>query len=152
MPHITFEDFVVDESMACLWAEKDQAAIDTWAASKRADFEAGGKMKEKHESSEALEEWISKQGASSKKDSLWLRTNPKVFFDITIDGTAAGRVVMQLRRDKVPKTAENFRCVRPCLYKKETHPLIHRRNAFGFVICNKPFVRHKVESFVECHF
>ena len=35
--------------------------------------------------------------------------NPKVFFDITIGGQAAGRVVMELRADVVPKTAENFR-------------------------------------------
>merc|ERR1712061_443295 len=38
-------------------------------------------------------------------------SNPKVFFDITIGGTAAGRIVMELRADVVPKTAENFRCL-----------------------------------------
>ena len=36
---------------------------------------------------------------------------PQVFFDITLDDEAAGRIVMQLRRDKVPKTAENFRAL-----------------------------------------
>merc|ERR1719240_2552321 len=41
--------------------------------------------------------------------TLKLRGNPKVYFDISLDGTPAGRVVMQLRKDKVPKTAENFR-------------------------------------------
>jgi cyclophilin family peptidyl-prolyl cis-trans isomerase len=35
-------------------------------------------------------------------------SNPKVFFDITIGGTAAGRITMELRNDVVPKTAENF--------------------------------------------
>eukprot|EP00903_Cladosiphon_okamuranus_P006870 g6691.t1 len=35
--------------------------------------------------------------------------NPSVFFDINIGGAAAGRVVMELRADAVPKTAENFR-------------------------------------------
>ncbi|CAM9325609.1 unnamed protein product [Ascophyllum nodosum] len=35
--------------------------------------------------------------------------NPKVFFDIEIDGKAEGRILMQLRSDVVPKTAENFR-------------------------------------------
>jgi len=34
---------------------------------------------------------------------------PIVYFDITIGGTAAGRIEFQLRGDKVPKTAENFR-------------------------------------------
>merc|ERR1712217_48955 len=38
-------------------------------------------------------------------------TNPKVFFDMTLDGTPAGRIVMELRADVTPKTAENFRCL-----------------------------------------
>jgi len=38
-------------------------------------------------------------------------SNPKVFFDISIGGSAAGRIVMELRADAVPKTAENFRCL-----------------------------------------
>ena len=35
--------------------------------------------------------------------------NPKVFFDIALDGRPAGRIVLELRHDIVPKTAENFR-------------------------------------------
>ena len=37
--------------------------------------------------------------------------NPKVFFDITIDGSYVGRIVFELRPDVVPKTAENFRAL-----------------------------------------
>jgi peptidyl-prolyl isomerase E (cyclophilin E) len=37
--------------------------------------------------------------------------NPKVYFDIEIGKQAAGRIVMELRADVVPKTAENFRCL-----------------------------------------
>mmetsp|Transcript_58694 Transcript_58694/g.85850 ORF Transcript_58694/g.85850 Transcript_58694/m.85850 type:complete len:213 (+) Transcript_58694:341-979(+) len=37
--------------------------------------------------------------------------NPKVFFDVDINGNDAGRIVMELRADKVPKTAENFRAI-----------------------------------------
>jgi len=33
----------------------------------------------------------------------------EVFFDITIGGSPAGRIVMELRGDVVPKTAENFK-------------------------------------------
>jgi cyclophilin family peptidyl-prolyl cis-trans isomerase len=34
--------------------------------------------------------------------------NPRVFFDMTIDGALAGRIVMELYTNQVPKTAENF--------------------------------------------
>ena len=37
--------------------------------------------------------------------------NPMVFFDVSIDGAPQGRVTMELRRDAVPKTAENFRAL-----------------------------------------
>jgi len=33
---------------------------------------------------------------------------PRVFFDMEIDGRGCGRIVMELRSDVVPKTAENF--------------------------------------------
>ena len=36
---------------------------------------------------------------------------PKVFFDIAIGGANAGKVVMELYADIVPKTAENFRAL-----------------------------------------
>ena len=35
--------------------------------------------------------------------------NPRCFFDIAIGGARAGRVIFELRKDVVPKTAENFR-------------------------------------------
>merc|ERR1711992_285013 len=42
--------------------------------------------------------------------------NPRCFFDVTIGGNAAGRIVMELRADVVPKTAENFRAL--CTHEK----------------------------------
>jgi len=36
---------------------------------------------------------------------------PRVFFDMTIGGKSAGRIIMELRADIVPKTAENFRAL-----------------------------------------
>jgi len=95
-----------------LWGEKDEAATKTWMDEKIKDFEAGGKMKETHETMEKLEEFMKNKvyGPGGTMDkTLKLRGNPKVYFDITIGGEAAGRVVMQLRKDAVPKTAENFR-------------------------------------------
>ena len=37
--------------------------------------------------------------------------NPHVFFDVTIGGQNAGRIIMELYADKTPKCAENFRCL-----------------------------------------
>lgn len=75
-------------------------------------------MKEKYETREALDEFMKNKvyGPGGTMDkTLKLRGNPKVYFDITAGGEAIGRVVMQLRQDVVPKTAENFRqlCLKP---------------------------------------
>ncbi|WP_434415263.1 peptidylprolyl isomerase [Nannocystis pusilla] len=37
--------------------------------------------------------------------------NPRVYFDISIGGAPAGRIVFELFADVVPKTAENFRAL-----------------------------------------
>lgn len=42
--------------------------------------------------------------------------NPRVFFDVSADSEKLGRIVMELRADVVPKTAENFRAL--CTGKK----------------------------------
>eukprot|EP00904_Undaria_pinnatifida_P006827 jgi/Undpi1/3274/HiC_scaffold_15.g06648.m1 len=39
---------------------------------------------------------------------LWVESL-QVFFDMSVGGSSAGRVIMELRADVVPKTAENFR-------------------------------------------
>ena len=36
---------------------------------------------------------------------------PRCFLDITADGKKLGRIVIELRSDAVPKTAENFRAL-----------------------------------------
>eukprot|EP01004_Peranema_trichophorum_P009170 NODE_7917_length_728_cov_160.028099_g7301_i0.p1 GENE.NODE_7917_length_728_cov_160.028099_g7301_i0~~NODE_7917_length_728_cov_160.028099_g7301_i0.p1 ORF type:complete len:196 (-),score=39.29 NODE_7917_length_728_cov_160.028099_g7301_i0:141-665(-) len=40
-----------------------------------------------------------------------IMSKPRVFFDVSADGTALGRIVMELRADVVPRTAENFRAL-----------------------------------------
>lgn len=63
-------------------------------------------------------------------------TNPNVFFDITIGGQPAGRIVMELKADVVPKTAENFRAL--CTGEKGTgtsgKPLHYKGSAFHRII------------------
>ena len=63
-------------------------------------------------------------------------SNPKVFFDMTIGGSPAGRIVMDLRADVTPKTAENFRCL--CTGEKgigkSGKPLHFKGSAFHRVI------------------
>merc|ERR1719163_744450 len=102
-----------------LWNEKDEEAsekwrqekLQAWMTDKIKDFEAGGATKDKYETMEKLQAWMTDKvyGIGGTKDkTLKIRGNPKVFFDITVGGEATGRVVMQLRKDVVPKTAENF--------------------------------------------
>jgi peptidylprolyl isomerase len=59
-----------------------------------------------------------KQSNASKEDAKKIRSNPQVFFDMTIGGEPAGRIIMRLRADVVPKTVENFRCL--CTGEKGT--------------------------------
>merc|ERR1712057_93448 len=60
----------------------------------------------------------------------------EVFFDMTIGGAASGRIVMELRADVVPKTAENFRAL--CTGEKGTgksgKPLHFKGSSFHRVI------------------
>ncbi|KAL3892713.1 MAG: hypothetical protein SGPRY_014860 [Prymnesium sp.] len=94
-----------------LWSEADEKASDDWRAEKMADFEKGGPTKEKYETVEALTAWMDQKiyGPGGTMDkTLKIRGNPKCFFDIKIGDESAGRIMMQLRKDVVPKTAENF--------------------------------------------
>merc|ERR1712065_28797 len=63
-------------------------------------------------------------------------SNPSVFFDITIGGAPAGRIVMQLFADVAPKTAENFRAL--CTGEKGVglsgKPLSYKGSCFHRVI------------------
>ncbi|SPP77348.1 blast:Peptidyl-prolyl cis-trans isomerase D [Drosophila guanche] len=59
-------------------------------------------------------------------------TNPIVFMDIDIGQEDAGRMVIELRKDVVPKTAENFRalCTGECGIGQLGQPLHYKGNRF----------------------
>merc|ERR1711862_698754 len=68
--------------------------------------------------------------------TLKAMASPKVYFDMSIGGAAAGRVVMELRADVVPKTAENFRalCTGEKGQGKSGKPLHFKGSSFHRVI------------------
>ena len=63
-------------------------------------------------------------------------SNPRVYFDISIDGRSAGRIVFELFADVVPKTAENFRAL--CTGEKGAgtsgKPLHYKNSGFHRII------------------
>jgi peptidylprolyl isomerase len=63
-------------------------------------------------------------------------SNPRVFFDVSIGGQPAGRIVMELFKDQVPKTAENFRalCTGEKGVGKSGKPLHYEGSTFHRVI------------------
>merc|ERR1712122_252404 len=72
----------------------------------------GKGLREKYASAEDLDTYIT--GVFQKKiDALLVKASQKsrVFFQISIGGEDAGRIVMELRADVVPRTAENFRAL-----------------------------------------
>jgi hypothetical protein len=72
-------------------------------------------------------------GAAASTISM---ANPRVFFDITIGGKLAGRIVFELFADVVPKTAENFRalCTGEKGMGKSGKPLHYKGSRFHRII------------------
>ncbi|KAI8384553.1 cyclophilin-like domain-containing protein [Radiomyces spectabilis] len=78
-----------------------------------------------------------------------MKVNPRVFFDIDIDGQRVGRVIFELFADEVPRTAENFRVLctgEQGLGKVSNMPLHYRGSIFhrvikGFMIQGGDFTR-----------
>lgn len=50
-------------------------------------------------------------GPAQKGGGFYNQGNPRVFLDLSVANTPVGRMVIELRADVVPKTAENFRAL-----------------------------------------
>jgi len=105
------------------FGEANNAAMTKWADGQRAtykdaDSDKGKALKEKHPTEADLEQMI-KDVYKKKWDALVGKAAkcPRVYFDVKIGDEAAGRIVMMLRGDVVPKTTENFRQL--CTGEKE---------------------------------
>ncbi|OMJ25979.1 Peptidyl-prolyl cis-trans isomerase [Smittium culicis] len=67
---------------------------------------------------------------------------PRVFFDVSANGSRLGRIVFELRSDVVPKTAENFRAL--CTGEKGYgfKSSIFHRVIPGFMLQGGDFTNH----------
>ncbi|XP_071807405.1 peptidyl-prolyl cis-trans isomerase E-like [Asterias amurensis] len=82
---------------------------------------AGATLKAHDEQEKAEEGETGKRAATDADESAGpppkrTKGNPHVYFDIKIGPKQVGRVIMVLRADIVPMTAENFRCL--CTHEK----------------------------------
>jgi len=97
------------------FGEKNKESMEKWATDRRdtwknKDSDKGKALNEKFPTEEELEASIKAQ-YDKHLDALCGKAAkcPRCYFDITLDGEKTGRIVMKLRGDVVPKTAENFR-------------------------------------------
>ena len=98
--------YELDESK---WTEKDQASCDDWRKTKETQWaDETSVMRKKHPEEAEFKLWLDKQCGETKEAALKARSCPIAFFDMTIGGEPAGRIVMKLRADVTPKTAQNF--------------------------------------------
>jgi len=99
-----------------LWSSKNEESLQKWSNDQRELYKGDGDkskaLKEKYATEDDLEKFIADMYKKKVDQALMIRASKnRVFFDVEIGGEAAGRIVMELRGDKVPKTVENFRAL-----------------------------------------
>lgn len=99
-----------EEAKSRFFGAKNEEAMKKWADGQRELYKHTGH--EKYATADDLEKSITEM-YQKKWDALVGKAAkcPRCYFDITLDGEKTGRIVMMLRGDVVPKTAENFRAL-----------------------------------------
>ncbi|XP_053964686.1 peptidyl-prolyl cis-trans isomerase E [Anastrepha ludens] len=97
---------IKEGSFKPVWADDDWLQKHAGATLKGDEAE----IPESGANAEGGEETFSKPSGPAVIEKAEQR-NPQVFFDIRIGGHDVGRIIMLLRADVVPKTAENFRAL-----------------------------------------
>lgn len=92
------------QSMRSLNSNKPVWADDNWL-----QRHAGATLEKKDEDKETVTTGPTVESDEKLTEKEGKKANPQVYFDIRIGSSDVGRVVMVLRADVVPKTAENFR-------------------------------------------
>lgn len=101
---------IKEGSIRPVWAEDDWLQKHAGATLKDKEVPAEGKEEASTtEAVEGEEQTKTETIEPSKEKASEQKRNPQVYFDIRIGSSDAGRIVMLLRADVVPKTAENFR-------------------------------------------
>ncbi|BFZ16967.1 hypothetical protein BsWGS_20005 [Bradybaena similaris] len=103
---------VKDGASKAVWAEDtwlQQHAGETLKDKSEEDAGDEANQAEKRASEDAQDEQV--PAKKSKPNS-----NPQVYMDIKLGSRDLGRIVIELRADVVPRTAENFRCL--CTHEK----------------------------------
>ncbi|KAF2584457.1 hypothetical protein F2Q70_00036870 [Brassica cretica] len=109
-----------------------------------------------HPSAGGVKEKCESENPKHSDPSLKM-ANPRVFFDMTVGGKPAGRIVMELFADTTPRTAENFRAL--CTGEKGTgkfgKPLHYKGTIFhkvfpNYTLCGGNIIGGREEPGGEC--
>merc|ERR1719229_2205315 len=100
-----------EEAKARFFGAKNDEALKVWAEGQRKEYkdeasEKGKGLREKYATGADLEQFLAGMKKRKVDQALGIHAGKvRCFFDMTIGGEAAGKIVVELRGDKVPKTA-----------------------------------------------